>query len=102
MVRGSPGPRNRTNTDVLWTSAGARKALNSPGRRPAGHSYICVDTGVSGYPGLPPVSEGRGGGRSAAFGVILEVVDLLVRNTELLLVGLGVGAVLMPQHLDAI
>ena len=102
MVRGSPGPRNRTNTDVLWTSAGARKALNSPGRRPAGHSYICVDTGVSGHPRDATGFRVPGGGRSAAFGVILEVVDLLVRNAELLLVGFGVGAVLMPQHFDAV
>ena len=42
MVRGSQGTRNRTGNDVLWTSAGHRKALKMRATRLSkALSYTC-------------------------------------------------------------
>jgi hypothetical protein len=46
MVRGSPGPRNRTRVDVLWTWAHQRKALKTWARGLGGGTLIYVPTGT--------------------------------------------------------
>ena len=78
MVRGSPGPRNRTAVDVLWTTPGHRKAL------------INAD-----YPAIR-------GSRSPALGIICELFDLFLCDAELLLIGLVASPILVTQNFNAI
>jgi len=77
MVRASLGPRNRTHADVLWTRAGHRNALN-------------YRAGLA----LP--------GRSATLGVIREVLDLFLGDSELLLIGVVAGAIFVSQDFVAV
>ena len=73
MVRASPGPRNRRRADVLWTLVVHRKPLKTRVWGPQGTLlYMCRRAAYE-----VPRQCHRFPGRSAALGIVLEVVDFL-------------------------